>query len=174
MTRQIERTLNLPKLEDAIKSFTDKMPEIEAENKKADKMAADLEKISPIHDQARMDEGTDVHCREMDDVYRQALRAHKEMLELGFNVESRHSGSIFEPAARFLEIAMTASKSKSEQKLKTIKLRMDREKLEFDIHGLNITEATIDPNDSSSFVADRNDLLKDLVGKLRDSRVPKK
>ncbi len=173
MTRQIERTLNLPRLEDAIKDFADEMPKIHAANAKVDKMAAALEKVSPAVMEQRLEEGTEGHCREMDEVYKQALHAHKEMLDLGFNVESRHAGSIFEPAARFLEIAMNASKSKSEQKLKTLKVRMDRQRLDHELK-TNTVDGTIESNDPNVFVADRNELLKDLVGKLRDSRVPKK
>jgi hypothetical protein len=109
----------------------------------------------------------------MDEVYKQAIKAYKDMFDLGFNVEVRHSANIFEPAAKFLEIAMSASKSKSEQKLKTIKLRMDRQRLEAELKPDTINGA-IDSNDSGTFIASRNDLLKDLVGKLRDSRVPKR
>jgi len=173
MTRQVERTLNLPRLEDALKEFSDQMPEIDAANREVNQMANVLEKITPTSVDQKIEEGTDLHCREMDEVYKQALRAHKDMIDLGYNVESRHAGSVFEPAARFLEIAMNASKSKSEQKLKTLKLRMDRQKLDHDLNSDTIN-GTIDSNEPGGFVADRNDLLKDLVGKLRDSRVPKK
>jgi hypothetical protein len=175
MTKQIEKTLNLPRLEDAIREFSETTPEIDVTNKKIDEITESITKMPAPILQNPADDGTHAHAIEMDHVYRQALKAYKDMLDLGYNVESRHAGNIFEPAARFLELAMNASKSKSEQKLRTLKLRMDRERLDFIMRGgVVIAEATIDPTDNNSFVADRNDLLKDLVGKLRDSRVPKK
>jgi hypothetical protein len=167
MTRRIEQTLNLPRLEDAVREFNQAAPELEEASRKVDKISASLDKVSRSE---RDEEGTEVHCKEMDEVYRQALKAHKDMIDLGFNVEARHAGNIFEPAARFLEIAMNASKSKSEQKLKTLKVRISRQR------GAdpNDTEQGVIEADPTAFLADRNDLLKDLVGKLRDAKVKKK
>jgi hypothetical protein len=174
MTRQVEHALNLPRLEDALGEFSDAIPNLNKTNEKVDKMAAALEKLSPsMVGQGVDEEGTTTHAQEMDEIYSQALKAHKEMLDLGYNVESRHAGNILEPAARFLEIAMNASKSKSEQKLKTLKLRLEKRKIDHEL-GENVSNGMIDSNDPNSFIADRNELLKDLVGKLKETKVKKK
>jgi hypothetical protein len=172
LTNKACDTLNIPRLEDALKEFSNTLPELETAALEVDKMAAALQKMDSSSLNYVDQEGTENHEREMNDVYQQALKAHKEMLELGYNVESKYAGSVFEPAARFLEIAINASKSKSEQKLKTIKLRMEREKLDADLKKTD--EEVIDAVDVSSVLLDRNDLLKDLAGRLRDSKILRK
>ncbi len=168
MTNKICDTLNIPRLEDALKEFSESLPEVESASKEVDKMAAALGRFDPSSLDYADQEGTETHEHEMNDVYQQALKAHKEMLELGYNVEARYAGSVFEPAARFLEIAINASRSKSEQKLKTIKLRLEREKLEADLK--KNEDDVIEAVDVSGVLLDRNDLLKDLAGRLKTAK----
>jgi hypothetical protein len=171
LTNKVCDTLNIPRLEDALNDFSNVLPDLESASREVDKMAAALGKIDPSSLNYIDQEGTENHEREMNDVYQQALKAHKEMLELGYNVESKYAGSIFEPAARFLEIAINASKSKSEQKLKTIKLRIEREKLDAELKKTD--EDVIDAVDVSGILLDRNDLLKDLTSRLKDNKILK-
>lgn len=169
MTREIEKTLNLPRLEDAIREFSENIEQVDQVNASVDAISNALERISPSDFVSTDQEGTDTHEKEMDEIYITALAAHKQIFDLAFNVENKLTGSILEPAARFLDVALTASKSKSEQKLKTLKLRMDRQKLDAELQK-DVVDGTIDAVNPAGFMADRNDLLKELEEKLKSNR----
>jgi hypothetical protein len=167
MTNNICDTLNLPRLEDALKEVGVDPGKVQESSKEVEEMAKVLEQIVPSNSLVDDETGIKKFEEEMNEIYHLALKAHKELADLGYNVEARHAGSIFEPAARFLETAMTASKNKNEQKLKLIKLRMDREKLDADLKK-NVQEGEIQTeNGESGFLANRNDLLKDLRERLK-------
>lgn len=167
MTDKLCDALNLPRLEDALKDIGVNPTAIQEATKEVEDMANALERIAPSEMMFDDDSGIVEHEREMNEIYTQALKAHKELLDLGFNIEAKHAGTIFEPAARFLETALTASKSKNEQKLKALKIRMDREKLDADLKK-NVQEGELqDEPDVHSVLANRNDLLRDLKERLK-------
>jgi hypothetical protein len=167
MTDKLCDALNLPRLEDALKDIGMSPTAIQEAAQEVENMANALERIAPSDMMLDDESGISEHEREMNEIYTQALKTHKELIDLAFNIEAKHAGTIFEPAARFLETALTASKSKNEQKLKAIKLRMDREKLDADLKK-NVQEGEIqDEPDIHSVLANRNDLLKDLKERLK-------
>jgi hypothetical protein len=172
MTTQIEDELNLPRLEDALAEARQELAGAvdEATQAEVDRMADALRHLDPSSMIMKDEDGVETHEAEMNDVIDQAMKAHKEILDLAFNVEIKHAGSIFMPAARMLELAVTASKSKADQKLKTLKLRMEREKLNADLQrdrlngtiDAEVTDSKGDAPTLASIVADRNDLMKKI------------
>jgi galactitol-specific phosphotransferase system IIB component len=159
--------LNMRSLEDALKDSGVDPKRAEESTKEIEEMANALEKITPSELLANDESGIKDHEKEMNEIYHQALKAHKELLDLGFNIEAKHAGTIFEPAARFLETAMNASKSKNDQKLKVLKLKMDREKLDNDLKK-NVQEGELaNTTEDPGFIADRNALLRDLRERLQ-------
>lgn len=164
MTRKIEETLDLPSLEEALKGVSSP-EEIEVINQELDEIANALEDSYESEMLMADPVGVHEHSKEMDDIYSNAMKAHKDLLDLGFNMEAKNAGSIMEPAARMLEIAMKASQNKVDTKMKSIKLRMDREKLDADLKK-NELEGEIEGSPrEGGYVADRNELLKKLKDK---------
>lgn len=172
MTKQIEDELNLPRLEDALAEARQELAGAvdEATQAEVDRMADALQHIDPSSMIMKDEEGNETHEAEMNDVIDQAMKAHREILDLAFNVEIKHAGSIFMPAARMLELAVTASKSKADQKLKTLKLRMERERLNADLQKDRLNGSIdAEPVDSAgnvptlaSIIEDRNVLMKKI------------
>lgn len=161
MTRSIEEALNLPPIKEALaKKESEQQPEVSEESGDAevDKMAHALSNVGPnsIIDDSM---GEKEHAKEMDEVMNLALEAHKSILDFGFNVEAKHAGSIMAQAANHLDIALRASKSKSDYRAKIMSLKMER--LQYDIeHDLNSTDAEIiSDNSSKGEICSRNDLI---------------
>jgi len=158
MTKQIEETLGLPSLE----SFID-------DSQKEESLGA-LEAISghlsisnDNLDDALIDpDGSRQHAKEMDEIHDAAMTAHRDMIDMAFNMEPKNAGSIMEPAARMLEIALKASQNKTDAKMKSIKLKMEKEKHDHDLkknqeEGVITGEVT-----PRGQLMDRNEILKTL------------
>jgi RNase P/RNase MRP subunit p29 len=99
----------------------------------------------------------DVHDREMDELAQLAIDAHKNLQDLGMNVEIRHAGEIFSSSSQMLKIAVDAKNSKVDKKLRLLKLKLD--KLRIDKQ--NKSEDSVD---GTAVKLDRNELLKQLKG----------
>lgn len=111
-----------------------------------------------------VDDGTIDHSTEMNEVYVQALRAHKDIVDTAMQVEARHMGSILEQSAKFLEIALNASASKQKAKESSIKTRLAREKLRAELNNFDQMEAdgTLTSDGKGGFIADRNTLIRSI------------
>ena len=129
--------------------------------------AQDLEKTLKdingfdAHD-AEMD-GIAIHDTEMDEISEMALSAHKDLLELGMNVDTRTAGEILGTSATMLKIAMDARNSKMDKKLKLIKLQMDKMKLD---HALAKEDNT--PVDGGALTMDRNELIAQIQNAVKN------
>ena len=104
----------------------------------------------------------DVHDREMDELAQLAIDAHKNLQDLGMNVEIRHAGEIFSSSSQMLKIAVDAKNSKVDKKLRLLKLKLD--KLRIDKQNSSSSEAV----DGTAVKLDRNELLKQLKGLDQD------
>jgi hypothetical protein len=107
----------------------------------------------------------DEHDEEMDELAALAVQAHKDLQDLGMNVEIRHAGEIFSSASQMLKIAVDAKNNKVDKKLKMIKLQLDK---------LKMDRAVKCPNDGAvdakATMLDRNELLKQLGEIERDTK----
>jgi hypothetical protein len=168
MTKSIEDELGLPRLKDALEAArgasveapSDFVPEAVDEN--VERMAKGLANLNPASLMEVDEEGLETHDAEMNEIYGMAMSAHKELLDLGFNVEAKHAGQIFNPAAKMLQVALDASRSKSDQRLKLLRVRMEREKTDAELRGSNQEDGIIDGESVPSFMADRNELMKQI------------
>ena len=142
MSDPLSDALNMRSLEDALKDIGVDPKIAEDSTKEVEEMAKALEKITPSELLANDESGIKNHEDEMNEIYHQALKAHKELLDLGF-------------------------KSKNDQKLKVLKLTMDREKLDNDLKKTVQEGELADTNEDPSFLADRNALLRDLRERLK-------
>jgi len=145
--KQLEEEFNLGSLEsdlnDADNNF-DEITDALANAKYLDKNFKKMDHFS-------------VHDQEMDELAKLAVESHKELQELGMNVEIRHAGEIFSSSSQMLKIAVDAKNLKVEKKLKLLKLQLD--KLKIDNMTKNNEDDVIDGN---AMMLDRNQLLNQL------------
>lgn len=169
MTKQIEDEFNLPRLEDALKAQAETSGEelpVEA-NTEVENVANALQGIDPSNLKQVDPLGTEDHLLETDDIYMQAMKAYQDLLDLGFNIESKHAGAnAFMPAAKMLEIALKASQSKKNSKLERIKAIMEKEIHDRDMNN-HSSEGVIEDDGHGSFMAYR----KDLIEKIRKGEI---
>ncbi|MNK33323.1 hypothetical protein D3C87_518030 [compost metagenome] len=167
MTKRIEEVLDLPSLESMIDDAMS--PEDE---KRLNDIVSALDANEIDIDKHLMDpDGTREHAAEMDQIADAAMTAHKDAIDMAFNMEPKNAGSIMEPAARFLELSMKAMQAKLDARMKGIELKMKREKLDHELRK-NQEEGVVEgetPVSESGRMADRNALLKSLKEKKSDS-----
>ena len=116
-----------------------------------------LQNAQKIDDQFKSINGYDQHDREMDDLADLAIQAHKDLQELGMNVEVKHAGEIFSSSSQMLKIAVDAKYNKVDKKLRLLKLQLD--KLRIDKMSKSDDANTLD---GTAVMLDRNELLKQL------------
>ena len=159
MTKRIEEVLDLPSLESVLGEDS-LSPE---DQERIDQITKALEANDIDIDKHLMDpDGTREHAAEMDEVAAAAMNAHKDAIDMAFNMEPKNAGSIMEPAARFLELSMKAMQAKLDARMKGMEMKMKREKLDHELRK-NQEEGVVDgetPITESGRLADRNQLLK--------------
>lgn len=175
MTKRIEDELNLPRLEDIIKEAEDDQPTLPVEpveespeevidSEDVSNVANALQNIKPSDLASTDPMGTVDHEMETNEIYDAAMRAYKDLLDLGFNIESKHAGAnAFSPAAKMLEIALKASQSKATKKMERIKAIMEQELHDRELRK-NEEDGVIegDTSGGGSFLAHRNDLMNKI------------
>lgn len=117
---------------------------------------AALEQANSLEKQFDQMNGYDQHDTEMDELAGLAIQAHKDLQELGMNVEVRHAGEIFSSAGQMLKIAVDAKNNKVEKKLKLLRLQLD--KMRIDRQAVPENKAL----DGTAMTLDRNEILKQL------------
>ena len=122
-----------------------------------DDMHAALALANDIDRQLSETRGKDQHDREMDELADLAIKAHRDLQDLGMNVEIRHAGEIFSSSSQMLKIAVDAKNNKVDKKLKMLKLQLDKLKLD-----RTTKSQDNDPLDVKATLMDRNELLKQL------------
>lgn len=174
MTKAIEDELGLPRLEDALREVAaaeaaengeEVLPEAVEANEEVERMSNALAKVDPNTLVATDPEGTETLEAEMNEVISTALQAHKDLMDMGFNIEPKNAGQIFTPATRMLEIAMAASKNKAEQRMKATKLRMEKEAHDRAMQNHQeegVIEGEIPTTSEKSFIAKRDDLIRKI------------
>jgi hypothetical protein len=93
----------------------------------------------------------------MDELAGLAVTAHKDLQELGMNVEIKHAGEIFSSSSQMLKIAVDAKNNKVEKKLKLLRLQLIKMKL--DLEYRDSEESAVE---GVATKLDRNDLLEQL------------
>lgn len=162
MTKQLEETLGLPHLAD----IEEEQSSNEITNPEVEKLAGLLQNSSSLEQKLADPLGMEEHADEMNQVFDQAMTAHKDMLDLAFNVEAKNSGQIFSPAAQMLQIALDAAKSKNEQRLKLMKLQIERDRLEQERNN-NVTDGII--QDDGAVLSTRNAIMAEIRGEKNKS-----
>jgi hypothetical protein len=102
----------------------------------------------------------DAGDRELDDLANKAQETFDNLMDLGFNVDSRYSAEIFAVAGTMLGHALTAKTAKLNKKLKMVDLQLKKMKMDQD----RATKSGDEPVETAhGQVLSRNDLLERLM-----------
>jgi RNase P/RNase MRP subunit p29 len=145
MSRQfdkLEEALDLPDLDSVVQPSQEDI-------------AIALQTAQNLEKQFDKMDGYDLHDVEMDELAGLAIQAHKDLQELGMNVEVKHAGEIFGSSSQMLKIAVDAKNNKVEKKLKLLRLQLEKMRLD----RLAAPDNTIT---GTAVTMDRNEILKQL------------
>lgn len=172
MTRKLEEEFDLPHLDD-IKEEEREIDKAETANQivtidEINEALANAEKIDNALPTVR---GLETHDNEMDSYADMAEAGFKDLMELGMNVESRVAGEILQAANNMMKNAITAKNAKADKKLKMIELQIRKMKQDQEERKLKIQEDQANKENNTGVVegegyvvADRNEILKSILG----------
>jgi len=106
----------------------------------------------------------DASDEEMDALATKATDTFDNLMDLGFNVDSRYSAEIFAVASAMLGHALTAKTAKLNKKLKMIDLQLKKAKMD------QGREQETPVETAHGQILSRNDLLERLIGN-RDQKI---
>jgi len=106
--------------------------------------------------------GLDTEDRALDDYADQAMEQFARLMDLGFNVDDRNAGKIFEVASTMMNNAITAKTTKLDKKLKMIDLQLKLARLQKDL-GKDDSE-----DKPSELSTDRNAILNLINQNLKN------
>ena len=105
--------------------------------------------------------GLDMEDKDLDDYANKAMDSYDRLMDLGFNVDDRNAGKIFEVASTMMNNAITAKTAKLEKKLKMVQLQLQAAKIAGTVHKKE-EEST-----DSELTTDRNAILNLINQNLR-------
>jgi hypothetical protein len=108
-------------------------------------------------------QGLDASDTEMDDLAKKATETFDDLMDLGFNVDSRYASEIFAVAGTMLGHALTAKTAKLNKKLKMVELQLKKARMDRDSPGDEPTQT------AHGQVLSRNDLLE-MIKVTRDQK----
>lgn len=153
MTRKLEELFDLPP--SGCDSETTEPATVPATQMQLQEIDATIDKIDQALPAVR---GLDASDQEMDELANKAQETFDNLMDLGFNVDSRYASEIFAVAGTMLGHALTAKTAKLNKKLKMVELQMKKAKLDADTRGEEPTQT------AHGQVLSRNDLLEMIKG----------
>jgi hypothetical protein len=153
MTRKLEEIFDLPP--SGCDSETTEPATVPATQIQLQEIDATIDKIDQALPAVR---GLDASDQEMDDLANKAQETFDNLMDLGFNVDSRYASEIFAVAGTMLGHALTAKTAKLNKKLKMVELQMKKVKLDRDVQSDEPTQI------AHGQVLSRNDLLEMIKG----------
>jgi hypothetical protein len=106
----------------------------------------------------------DISDKELDDLSDLAKEKFEDLISLGMNVEARFSGHILATAGTLLGHAITAKQAKLDKKLRMVDLQLKKARLD-QANAKNDGDKLVDAADGKGVILDRNELLKQILGK---------
>jgi hypothetical protein len=163
MTQKLEELFNLPPSdattpEEAKSSIEENRAIIQEVDLAIDKIDAALPYVNDL----------DISDKELDDLSDLAKEKFQDLIDLGMNVEARFSGHILATAGTLLGHAITAKQAKLDKKLRMVDLQLKKARLDAQIAKDSTktdSDKIIDAEDGRAVVLDRNELLKQILGK---------
>ena len=164
MTEKLSKLFNLassdsePFSEDELSSIEENRAIIKEVDLAIDKIDAALPFVNDL----------DMGDKELDELSDLAKENFADLMSLGMNVEARFSGHILATAGTLLGHAITAKQAKLDRKMRTIDLQLKKMRLDQQAAKDNIKtdgDKLLDAEDGKGMVLDRNELLKQILGK---------
>lgn len=159
MTKKLEELFNLS-ASDSTSEETTKI--IEGNRELITEVDRAIDKIDAALPMVRDLEAGD---NELDDLAKLAKEKAEDLIDLGMNVEPRFSGVILQTAGTLLGHAITAKTAKLDKKLRMVQLQMQKAKLDHQIKKDTSTGDVEPAIEGHGVVLDRNELLKQILGK---------
>ena len=159
MTQKLEELFNLPPAEEttaesAKSTIEENRAIIQEVDSAIDKIDAALPYVNDL----------DTSDKELDDLSDLAKEKFQDLIDLGMNVEARFSGHILATAGTLLGHAITAKQAKLDKKLRMVDLQLKKARLDQQ-NAKNDGDKIIEAEDGRVVVLDRNELLKQILGK---------
>ena len=163
MTQKLESLFNLPPAEETTaESAKTTIEENRAIIQEVDTAIDKIDAALPFVD------SLDISDKELDDLSDLAKEKFQDLIDLGMNVEARFSGHILATAGTLLGHAITAKQAKLDKKLRMVDLQLKKARLDAQIakdNNKSDGDKIIDAEDGRAVVLDRNELLKQILGK---------
>lgn len=153
MTRKLEELFDLPP--SGSETETTEAETVPATQLALQEIDATIDKIDQALPAVK---GLDASDKEMDDIAAKAQETFDNLMDLGFNVDSRYASEIFAVAGTMLGHALTAKTAKLNKKLKMVELQLKKARMDADTAGDQPTAT------AHGQVLSRNDLLEMIKG----------
>ena len=153
--RKLEELFDLPS-DDPVQS---EQPTIEQTQAYIAEVNLTMDKIDAALPMVKSLEASD---QEMDTLAQKATDSFDNLMDLGYNVDSRFAAEIFAVAGAMLGHALTAKTAKLNKKLKVIDLQLKKARLD-----QTAGDGTIPTHTGQGHVLDRNEILERLIGDRR-------
>ena len=115
--------------------------------------------------------GLDAEDRDMDTYATEAMKSYQDLMNLGMNVEVRHSGKLFEVASTMLKNAVEAKNAKLEKKLRMVELQLKKQRVD---QMAKTGDDSADIVEGEGYVVgDRNELLKQILDRVDNDKKDK-
>jgi len=159
MTQKLEELFNLPPAEsttpeEAKSSIEENRAIIQEVDLAIDKIDAALPYVNDL----------DISDKELDELSDLAKEKFQDLIDLGMNVEARFSGHILATAGTLLGHAITAKQAKLDKKLRMVDLQLKKARLDQQAAKTD-GDKIIEAEDGRAVVLDRNELLRQILGK---------
>lgn len=108
---------------------------------------------------------------DMDKYADQAMKAFKDLMDLGQNVDDRNAAAIFDVAGKMMTNAISAKTAKAEKKLKMLDLQLRKARLDLDtkkVDAILISKAEPEEGVAEEF-EDRNSLINAVLDKIKSN-----
>lgn len=162
MTRKLEELFDLDPIEPVEQEEENELKKL-VEQAKAPVLADTFVNIDKIESALPAVKGLEASDQEMDDLAKLAQDSYKDLMDLGFNVDSRFASEIFSVANNMLGHAISAKTAKINKKLKMIDLQLKKAAQD---QRKNKDEPI---ETGEGYVLDRNEMLEKLL-KNKDSK----
>lgn len=149
--------LNIPHLDDVLK---EQGIEITPEDDQDEDDAQTVSMIKNLEEVLKTD-GSDIHTRSMEEVYKETLQHSRDLMDLAYNVDERSRRGILEIATSMYKNALDAKNSQRDAQLKLMKLIQDQRKQDFEERKWHTERGTqLDVGNDVTIVADRNEIIR--------------
>ena len=201
MTKNLEKEFELPSMEEVIQKAKEKSNEEDVSKAEENEVEKRQEEVQTQVDKQSEEEsgessktnsqsiikaltlaekidkalpqvtGLDAEDIDMDIYSNEAMKSYKDLMDLGMNVEVRHSGKLFEVASAMLKNAVEAKNAKLEKKLRMVELQLKKQRVD----QLSRNEGnTVDIVEGEGYViGERNQLLKQIIERVQDEEKDK-